>query len=46
MTLIEFFRISAYVIILMILWHLVQAQLARRNPDSDLVKAMAFVTGG
>jgi hypothetical protein len=46
MNLIEFFRISAYVVILLTLWHVVQAQLARRNPESDVVKAMAFVTGG
>jgi succinate dehydrogenase hydrophobic anchor subunit len=46
MNLIEFFRISAYVVVFLVLWHIVSAHLARRNPDSDLVKAMAFVTGG
>ena len=46
MNLIEFGRISANVIVFLIVWHLAEAWIARKYPDSDTVRAMAFVTGG
>jgi len=45
MNLIEFFRLSAYFVIFLVVWHLGK-MLAARTGAEDIAKAMAWVTAG
>lgn len=46
MNLIEFFRIGAYVVLTLVVLHLVKMMALNRNSDSDLAKAVAWITAG
>jgi hypothetical protein len=42
----DFLRIGANVVIFLTIWQLVKLWILRRNPNSDLAAAMAFIVAG